>query len=279
MPQPPHPPAPARPAPRSRRAELSQNFLRDPRTIDRVVRAARLDPGDLVLEPGAGEGRLTRALALRCRRVTAYEIDPRLAAALAERFRGERRVGVVPGDFLAARPPREPFAVVGNIPFSATADIVAWCLAAPGLTAATLITQWEYARKRTGGHGRWSRLTVRTWPRFGWHLAGRIDRGLFRPVPRVDAAVLRIERRRVPLLDAGLLPAWEALVDLGFTGVGGSLYASLRQRHPGRKLAAAFARAGVPRDTVVAFVTPGQWLGIFTALHGGAADGRGGGRG
>jgi hypothetical protein len=35
-------------------------------------------------------------------------------------------------------------------------------------------TQVEYARKRTGHGGRWTRLTVLTWPRFEWRLRGRV---------------------------------------------------------------------------------------------------------
>src|SRR5205823_11465676 len=108
----------------------------------------------------------------------------------AERLGGRAGVRVEAGDFLAARPPPRPFQVVGNVPFSITSDVVGWCLVAPALRSATLITQLEYARKRTGGYGRWSLVTVRTWPVFSWELRGRIPRQRFRPVPRVDAGVL-----------------------------------------------------------------------------------------
>lgn len=262
-----HPHPHPRPPSRSTRKTLSQNFLYDPSVIERVVRAARPLPGDLIVEVGAGEGLLTRALAAECRRVIAYELDRRLAARLAERTRGDTAIRCVHGDFLAARPPREPFSLVGNIPYGATSGIVDWCLAAPGLGAATMVTQWEYARKRTGDYGRWTRLTVRTWPRFEWRLLGRIPRHRFRPVPRVDSGIMRIERRRQALLPARDVAAFDRLVELGFTGAGGSLYATLLRHHPARRLAAAFRVARLPRDTVVAFVTPDQWLTVFRELH------------
>jgi 23S rRNA (adenine-N6)-dimethyltransferase len=101
----------------------------------------------------------------------------------------------VMGDFLGSRPPARPFQVVGNTPFSLTSPVIDWCLRARRMTAATLITQLEYARKRTGGFGRWSQLTVSTWPQFRWELRGTIPRTEFRPVPRVDAGILRLERR------------------------------------------------------------------------------------
>ncbi|NUT36405.1 MAG: ErmE/ErmH/ErmO/ErmR family 23S rRNA (adenine(2058)-N(6))-methyltransferase [Hamadaea sp.] len=247
--------------PRDRaRRELSQNFLADPRAADLLIKAA--DPAGTVLEPGAGDGVITRALAEAGARVVAYEIDPLLTAKLKARLRDHAAVRVVRGDFTKARPPGEPFAVVGNIPFSVTAGIVAWCLRAPHLTSATLVTQLEYARKRTGGYGRWSRLTASTWPWFTWDLAGRIGRESFRPVPAVDSGVLRIRRRPDPLVADP--QAFADLVELGFTGVGGTLRASLRTRYAG--VDAALAAAGIAPDTVVAFVHPDQWVALYEAL-------------
>ncbi|MBX6766417.1 MAG: rRNA adenine N(6)-methyltransferase family protein, partial [Actinomadura rubrobrunea] len=140
-------------------------------------------------------GRLTAALAACGTHVIAYEIDPVPAGRLRERCADLPNVRCVRGDFLRARPPRGPFAVAGNIPYSVTSAVVRWCLRAPGLTSATLLTQLEYARKRTGGYGRWSLVTVQSWPLFEWRLGQRFGRELFRPVPRVDSAILRLERR------------------------------------------------------------------------------------
>ncbi|WP_425583327.1 ErmE/ErmH/ErmO/ErmR family 23S rRNA (adenine(2058)-N(6))-methyltransferase [Streptosporangium oxazolinicum] len=222
---------------------------------------------ELLLEPGAGEGALTLALADNCARVVAYEIDPLHAGKLAARTRDDDRIEVVRGDFLTARVPREPFAVAGNIPYSITSRIVDWCLRAPALTSATLLTQLEYARKRSGDYGRWSKLTVLTWPGHSWELAGRVGRASFRPVPAVDSAILRIESRPVPLLPGGRDAAWREFVEYGFTGLGGSLHASLRMRYAPHRVDAAFAETRVDRDAVVAFVHPDRWLTLFDLLH------------
>ncbi|MGI5269787.1 ErmE/ErmH/ErmO/ErmR family 23S rRNA (adenine(2058)-N(6))-methyltransferase [Nonomuraea sp. CA-218870] len=247
------------PRDRARRV-LSQNFLADRHALELVVKAA--DPEGLVLEPGAGEGVLTFALAEAGARVIGYEIDPRLAGLLRSRTRDDPRVEVVRGDFASARPPGEPFAVVGNIPYSVTSRIVSWCLRARSLTSATLVTQLEYARKRTGDYGRWSLVTVESWPWFHWRMGHRIGRECFRPVPSVDSAILRIERRPRPLVGSGR--DWQRLVELGFSGVGGSLRASLRTRYGG--VDAALAAAGVARDAVVGHVHPDQWLTVYDRL-------------
>ena len=70
--------------------QLGQNFVIDPNTIRRIVRAAGLRPDDTVVEIGPGLGSLTLGLLGAVRRVVAVEIDPVLAGALpgtiAERF-------------------------------------------------------------------------------------------------------------------------------------------------------------------------------------------------
>ena len=251
---------------RSRRV-LSQNFLHNPDAVQRIVRTARPGPGDLIVEAGAGRGVLTRALAAECGRVLAYEIDPQLTAALAAACAPLGNVTCRAEDFLAARAPAEPFAVVGNIPWALTARVVDWCLRADSLTSATLLTQLEYARKRTGDYGRWSRLTVLTWPSHQWRMGGRVSRSAFRPVPRVDAGILRLERRADPLLPPALIPAYQRMVELGFGGAGGSLYGSLRQRYPRARLDAACRASRLAVDTPVGYVWPEQWLALFRLLQ------------
>jgi 23S rRNA (adenine-N6)-dimethyltransferase len=230
----------------------------------------RVDPDGLCLEVGAGEGILTERLAGMCRELVAYELDENVAGRLTARLAGRGNVRVVIGDFLAARPPRTPFQVVGNAPFSVTSPIVDWCLDASTLTSATLITQLEYARKRTGGYGRWSLLTVSTWPRVRWELRGTIPRTQFRPVPRVDAGILHLARRPEPLIPAHRLGAYQRAVQAGFSGVGGTLLASLRREFPADRLGAAFRAAGIDRGAVVAFVSPAQWVELFRFLDRGA---------
>ena len=70
---------------------------------------------DLVLDVGAGTGRLTAELARAARRVVAIELDPRLADALRGRW---PNVDVVCDDATAVTLPQVPFRVVANLPFA-----------------------------------------------------------------------------------------------------------------------------------------------------------------
>ncbi|MDO3648151.1 23S ribosomal RNA methyltransferase Erm [Nocardia mangyaensis] len=247
--------------PRDRaRRTLSQNFLVDPTVVDAMLAVA--EPSGKVLEPGAGEGILTWALAEHGAQVTAYEIDPLLANRLTARARADSRIQVVRGDFTKAKAPRTPFAVVGNIPYSATAAIVSWCLTTPTLTSATLLTQREYARKRTGDYGRWSLLTATTWPWFTWELRGSVPRTSFRPIPSVDSAILRITRRPNPLVQRH--DSYVDLVRTAFSGIGGTVRASLHTRYQG--VDKALMSVGIANDTVVAHVHPDQWVALHPML-------------
>ena len=67
---------------------LGQNFVHDPNTVRRIVRAAGLGPDDVVLEVGPGLGSLTLALlgvAAPCTRSRSTRCSPRDCPATAER--------------------------------------------------------------------------------------------------------------------------------------------------------------------------------------------------
>uniref|UniRef100_UPI003F6948E3 23S ribosomal RNA methyltransferase Erm n=1 Tax=Paractinoplanes polyasparticus TaxID=2856853 RepID=UPI003F6948E3 len=244
---------------------LGQNLLADHAAVRELADVAAPAEGELILEVGAGRGRLTGELLRRRARVIAYEIDAGLAAALPV----AEGLSVRTEDFLTVVPPREPFSVVGNIPYALTSAVVDWCLGARTMRQATLLTQWEYARKRTGDYGRWSRLTVLTWPEVVWELAGHVPRTAFRPVPRVDGGILCLRRRPVPLVRADLLPRYRALVECGFTGMGGSVQASLGRRYGQRQAAAACRAVRLTPDVPVGEVWPEQWITMFRLLSSG----------
>ncbi len=242
-----------------RRRALSQNFLVDPRAIERIVQVAA--PTGLVLEPGGGAGALTRPLTARASAVWTWELDPHWVEVL----RSTTSARVVPGDFTRAREPDRGFQVVGNIPYSSTARILDWCLRARRMRSATLLVQLEVALKRSGGYGRWSRLTALTWPTHAWSFHGRVGRRAFRPVPRVDSGILRLERRSAPLLDLSARRMHARVVEAAF-GDSGSDAGRAITRAFGRPTATALDRAGVARSTPVALVHPDSWVEVTRRL-------------
>jgi 23S rRNA (adenine-N6)-dimethyltransferase len=158
----------------------------------RLVTAAGVRAGDLVLDVGAGTGALTAPLVAAGARVVAIELHARRADALRRRFAGAP-VTVVRADAADLRLPRQPFRVVANPPFGITTGLIRRLLG-PGsrLTTADLVVPSHVARRWVGprapGMNRWRGT-------FAAHASGRIPAGAFRPPAPAPAVVLRVERR------------------------------------------------------------------------------------
>jgi 23S rRNA (adenine-N6)-dimethyltransferase len=197
-----------------RRRRLGQNFLRAD-LADALVTEAAFSPGDLVVEVGAGRGACTFALARRGIHVIALEKDPAWAEALRHEVRRRRldAVTVVCADAREARLPRRPFRVFGSLPFGATTDILRRLLRDPAgaLERVDVVVQWEVARKRTAIPPS-TALSTAWAPWWTFEMGRRIPARAFRPVPRVDAAMLHISRRRPPLLPLRMAPAYADFV-------------------------------------------------------------------
>jgi 23S rRNA (adenine-N6)-dimethyltransferase len=147
------------------------------------VGAARVRPGELVLDLGAGEGALTAHLVAAGARVVAVELHPRRAGVLRERFPG---ITVLQADAVAVPLPGRPFRVVANPPYGISSALLHRLLA-PGsrLVAADLVLQRAVVRKHAAGGAR----------RFGVTAGLTVPRHAFRPPPQVDSAVLVVRRR------------------------------------------------------------------------------------
>lgn len=145
--------------------------------------AARVRPGELVLDLGAGEGALTAHLVAAGARVVAVELHPRRAGVLCERFPG---ITVLQADAVAVPLPGRPFRVVANPPYGISSALLHRLLA-PGsrLVAADLVLQRAVVRKHAAGGAR----------RFGVTAGLTVPRRAFRPPPQVDSAVLVVRRR------------------------------------------------------------------------------------
>ncbi len=180
-----------------------------------MVAACDFAPGELVVEVGAGAGALTLPLARRGLEVLAVERDPVWAERVRARVTGVAgaRVRVVCADFLALPLPVRPFRVVSSVPFGVTTEIFRRLFDDPRtpLARADLIVQWEVARKRAESPP--NTLLSTAWaPWWEFELVERIPAHAFRPVPRVDAAVLRVTRRRPSLLPESLAPSYAAFI-------------------------------------------------------------------
>jgi 23S rRNA (adenine-N6)-dimethyltransferase len=247
---------------RARSRGRSQHFLRSAALAEAIVEQARVLPDDLVLDVGAGFGRLTAALAARGCCVHAIEVDAELAARLRKRFAGSQDVIVVEADVLRVKLPCDPFRVVANLPFAGGHAILRRLLASGRLERADVILEWEAARKRAAC---WpSTLLGVCWGvRYEFQLVRRLPARCFQPPPRVDAGLLRIEARETPLVAPPAQDAFCRFAAAGFRGGDRPLRTPFR----GRAYKRVTRELGLQPSARPSDLDVHQWAAVFAAVR------------
>lgn len=192
------------------RKQFSQNFLTDPRTADKIVQSLGTGPGDVVLEIGPGTGVLTqRLLRTPASSILAIDLDPRAIEHLRQQpWAQDKRLVVREGDALKIDPAtewpdiaREHRAVIGNIPYSITSDLLFWALEHHRSTSrVVMMMQREVARRcvaqpRTKEYGV---LRVAAWLYSEVKILFHVQPGSFFPRPDVTSSVVRFHLRESP---------------------------------------------------------------------------------
>jgi 16S rRNA (adenine1518-N6/adenine1519-N6)-dimethyltransferase len=179
---------------------LGQNFLADPNLLGAIVREAGVGMSDVVLEVGGGEGALTAELAPLVRAVHVVELDEGLRPALEEVASEHPGVMLHFGDAmridLASLDPK-PDRVVANLPYSiATPLILRTIEKLPGIQRWTVMVQREIADRLRAAPGSrtYGAPSVLVQLACEVRLLRSVDRAVFKPRPRVDSALLRLER-------------------------------------------------------------------------------------
>ena len=186
---------------------LGQNFLVDPNLQRKIVAAVEAAPDDEVLEIGPGKGALTAHLAGNVDHLVLVELDDDLAHDLGTRYRGRADVDVIHADVLETDLPAtvrdwSATRVVGNIPYNITTPILFRLLERPRPRDIVLMVQREVADRivAEAGSGTYGALAVGVQAVAAAALLFPVPRGAFRPVPRVDSAVVRITPHAPPRL-------------------------------------------------------------------------------
>ncbi len=187
------------------RRRFGQNFLVDGNTLAKIVAAGHVQPGDCVLEIGAGLGVLTLALAEAVTlsgRVAALEIDRDLLPALAETVGLLPQVEIVPGDamaldwpvFLAAQFGSQPLRAVANIPYNITSPLLATLLEQKRFACIVLLVQKEVAARLSAKAGTADYGALSVFAQFHAQVetVGIVSRRVFYPPPDVDSAIVRL---------------------------------------------------------------------------------------
>ena len=262
---------------------LGQNFLVDDRVVARILDLAQVGENDVVLEVGPGIGTLTVALLARASAVCSIEADRELEGVLAETCsRCPGRLALVMGDALRvgendvraaladAGVDAAPRLFVSNLPYQvATAVIMRVLIEVPSVERLVVMVQAEVADRilASPGSREYGAYTVRL-ALYG-QVTGRFEvaPSCFTPQPRVNSAVVRIDRLADQPLSADELSATTAVIGAAFAQRRKTIRNSMSSSGYGRaELDAAFSACGIDPTARAETLAPEQFVSLASAL-------------
>jgi 16S rRNA (adenine1518-N6/adenine1519-N6)-dimethyltransferase len=185
--------------------KLGQNFVIDPNTVRRIVKAAHVVSSETVVEVGPGLGSLTLGLLETGASVVAVEIDKRLAAQLpltVSQMQPDAQLTVITDDAMRVTElPNEPRVFVANLPYNVSVPVLLHFLEHfDSLDRGLVMVQAEVGNRVAAGPG--SKVYGSPSIKAAWYgefsTAGLVSRQVFWPVPNVDSVLVRFERREQP---------------------------------------------------------------------------------
>jgi 16S rRNA (adenine1518-N6/adenine1519-N6)-dimethyltransferase len=254
------------------RRSLSQNHLADGSVVERILESAAVRPGEQVLEVGPGLGILTTGLLRAGARVTAVELDERLAKHLGERLADEPRLVLVRADVLDVELGglvTEPWVLVANVPYHISSPILHHVLGSePRPERFVLMLQREVAERIAAPPGAMSYLSVFTQYHAAVEVAFVVPAEAFEPAPAVASAVL-VGQTRPRRLDAGAEDELWRLVQAGFRERRKMLHNVLVRQLvgvPRERIDAGLASCGIAPQRRPQTLTVEEWLALRSAL-------------
>lgn len=260
--------------PRAKKA-YGQNFLADRSVVQVILETAAPKPGEVILEIGPGTGVLTQALVASGARVVAVEADADLMPALQERFNFSP--DFLLGDILALRA-TDPtiggrlkdndYALVANIPYNITSALLEDFLTrSPRPTRMILMLQKEVTERLTARPPKMGLLSVVCQLYADVRRIKSVPRGAFRPMPKVDSAVIEL---RLHSLNEGVEP--EEVIRLAKAA-----FSSPRKQLHGNLSGAGYGDAetikkalevqGIRTDARAETLTIDDWIALWTKLR------------
>jgi 16S rRNA (adenine1518-N6/adenine1519-N6)-dimethyltransferase len=189
---------------------LGQHFLVDRNILDKVIRTAQVEKGDVVLEVGPGLGEMTLALARLAKHVIAVEIDPKLVEILKKKLADCPNVDVVKGDILTINFRKIDFLegqkmkVVANLPYQISTPLLFHFIELKEFfSTLTLMLQKEVAERMVAPSGgkEYSPLSIFVQLFLDASIRFFIKPSAFFPPPKVESAVVHMAFREKPVVE------------------------------------------------------------------------------
>lgn len=262
------------------RSKLGQNFLNDPKILNKIADAANITPEDIVVEIGPGLGSLTQILVKYAKKVVAIEKDESLVTNLKQKFKEEISQGKLEiklADILEENISLDDYILIGNIPYYITGAIFEKFLSAEHQPRSmTFVVQKEVAERiiarparpnsRSGGDNKESILSISVKAYGEPVYGGLIKAGSFNPAPKVDSAIISI--RNISKKNFGDMneETFFKLVKAGFAHKRKLLIRNLEELAPKERLPQIFDKLNIDRKIRAEDVNVETWFELAKAV-------------
>jgi len=215
-------------------SRFGQHLLKNPLIVDGMVDRAAVRSTDTVLEIGPGTGNLTAKLLPKSKKVIAFEVDRRMVAEVIKRARSagmEKKLEVIVGDVCKSGDLPAFDICVANIPYQISSPLVfKLLLHRPAFRCAVLMVQREFAQRLVAqpDDKLYCRLSINTQLLARVEHLMKVGKNNFRPPPKVDSSVIRIEPR-VPPPPVNYIE-WDALTRIAFGRKNKTLNSNFRSK-------------------------------------------------
>jgi 16S rRNA (adenine1518-N6/adenine1519-N6)-dimethyltransferase len=256
------------------RKRLGQHFLIDEAVLQRILSAAELSPGDIVVEIGPGLGILTEELARQGARVIAVEVDAKLVALLKKRLVGFPDVGIVRADILKVTPRQllrdnlpasdlaRGYKVIANLPYYITSPVLSHFLEAqPRPSRMVVMVQKEVGEVIAATPGKMRLLSVRAQFYSKPAIVSYVPAASFYPPPKVDSVILRLDVYSQPPIEVSDVTGFFDIVMHGFSAprkqIRNSLAHSLEM--PPGQVASLLEKTGIEAERRAETLSLEEW--------------------
>ncbi|XP_046473041.1 probable dimethyladenosine transferase isoform X1 [Neodiprion pinetum] len=212
--------------------DFGQHILKNPLIIQGMLEKSALRPTDVVLEIGPGTGNMTVKMLEKVKKVIACEVDPKMVAELQKRVQGtpfQAKLKIMVGDALKTDLPFFDICVA-NVPYQISSPLVfKLLLHRPFFRCAVLMFQREFAQRLVAkpGDKLYCRLSINTQLLARVDMLMKVGKNNFRPPPKVESSVVRIEPRNPP--PPINYKEWDGLTRIAFVRKNKTLAAAFKQ--------------------------------------------------
>lgn len=256
---------------------LGQNFLVEPRMLEKMIEAGGVDDKTTVIEIGPGIGALTQYLAHYAKRVLAFEIDPRFVTILQDTLADYDNVTVEHQDILKVDFTSEAYqwlhdverlVVVANLPYYITTPIILNLMESRlPFERLVMMMQKEVAERMTASVGTkaYNSLTIAIQNTMESDIAFIVPKNVFIPKPNVDSAVLRLTKREQPQVDVDNLVAFEQFVQQAFKQRRKTLWNNLKELGTSEQMTLLFEQVAIEPSRRAETLTIHEFAALYTA--------------